>query len=358
MSDRYGSHSGSGTGSSSSDQEYDDTTLKLQKYAAVRMTPRSLGHSQHDQYGESLIPGFEQGAVLDGVVFQRDDKPSTWKLFGFAEMGFNVHDGKVYETYDAEADEYSDEMTAQEVLDHARVQGFSESFGGNKYWYTPVGVVIESEGDAAVNTDVVDEPDDPEIPIGDVAMFLGNTSWARTFAKLVSTGGHDIIAEPPDDEQTPDDHNWLTTEDPELREELDGREIELFLIEETATFDDDEEVEYTVPVLLDSATGERITLDNEESEEEAESDDGDSGSESAEQSEPEEGEAADEADDTDTSTNGDAPDASEFPGDVQDLIDYFQRQDKEVTAEEFAEFAEGSVDDHDSIDWEAAAKAV
>jgi hypothetical protein len=177
--------------------------------------------------------------------------------------------------------------------------------------------------------------------------------------------------------------------DPELRGGLEGREMELFIIEETAEFDD-EEVQYLTPILLDAKTGERITIDNfdgDESESESESDtaseaedeadsepekaataDGgtqaastsdDSATESTETTEsPDNTEAADEA----TSVSDESGDDTESNADdfeeIDDLLDYFARTDGEVEPDELREFSEDEVDDPDSIDWEAAAAEV
>jgi hypothetical protein len=171
--------------------------------------------------------------------------------------------------------------------------------------------------------------------------------------------------------------------DPELREGIEGREMELFIIEETAEFDD-EEVQYTTPILLDGKTGERITIDNfdgddddddesvaestSEPEKAAATDGGakaastsdDSATESTETTEsPDNTEAADEA--TSVSDEAESDDTESNADDfeeIDDLIDYFARTDGEVEPDELREFAEDEVDDLDSIDWEAAAAEV
>ena len=212
-------------------------------------------------------------------------------------------------------------------------------------------------------------------------MLLSNKSWVRALAKLITTDGDDIIAKEENDNgnmvSVTENHGWLTNMDPELRGGLGGREMELFIIEETAEFGD-EEVQYTTPILLDGKTGERITLDN------GESDDSESESEDAAESESEpekaaatdggakaastsddsataspdttesadEPEVADEAESDDTESNAD-----DFE-EIDDLIDYFARTDGEVEPDELREFSEDEVDDLDSIDWEAAAAEV
>ena len=392
---RYNQHSGSGTGSSTSG-DFDDITLKLQKYSAIRVTGDRV-NAFDSQYGDKFIAGFDDVEILDGIVFQRDNKPGTWKVFSPGKF-FNVDPdtGKVYEqaTPGDNGVEYSNEMSAQEILDHPRVVGFSETFGGNDYFYTPVGAIVEGSGDMATNNDLEVKTTSDSIVVGEVSMLLSNSSWVRTLAKLITADGDDIIAKEEGDNgdmvSVTESHGWLTNMDPELREGIEGREMELFIIEETAEFDD-EEVQYTTPILLDGKTGERITIDNfdgDESESESESDtaseaedeadseaeqtataDGgtqaastsdDSATESTETTEsPDNTEAADEA--TSVSDEAESDDTESNADDfeeIDDLIEYFARTDGEVEPDELREFAEDEVDDLDSIDWEAAAAEV
>ena len=394
---RYNQHSGSGTGSSSNDGDFDDTTLKLQKYSAIRVTGKRV-NAFDSKYGDKFIVGFDDVEILDGIVFQREDKQDTWKVFSPGKF-FSVDSdtGKVYEKAVEQDDgsmEFKNEMSAQDILEHPRVLGFSETFGGNDYFYQPVGVVVEATGSIATNDDLhVETTDQPSIAVGEVSMLLSNKSWVRTIAKLLTEQGNDIIATEENEEgntvSVTDGHGWLTTMEPSLREGIEGREMELFIIEETAEFDD-EEVQYTTPILLDAKTGERITIDNfdgDESESESESDtaseaedeadsepekaataDGgtqaastsdDSATESTETTEsPDNTEAADEA----TSVSDESGDDTESNADdfeeIDDLLDYFARTDGEVEPDELREFSEDEVDDLDSIDWEAAAAEV
>lgn len=375
---RYNDYSGNG-GSTDNDQEFDDITVKLQQYAALKLTPTRVNVTDTD-WGDRLIAGFEDTEVLDGIVFQRDDREDTWKVFSPKKF-FNVGpDGLVYESYDADNDEYEGEMSAEDVLAHPRVQGFSETFGGDSYWYTPVGVVIEEGGpDIATNDDLDVETSDDGIVVGESSMLLGNKSWVRTFAKLLSTEGNDIVAttENDDGDTVPvsDDHGWLTTDEPALREDLDGRALELFVIEESADFGDGN-ITYTTPVLLDSKTGNRVTIDNGISEDDG-AEDPESEAEAAE-AVTDGGAAAEVEAETDSDTESpespstpgstdetesdsddgstDEADTEDLPEALDDLLDYFARtQDGDVEPDELREFAESEVDDPDDVDWEAAA---
>jgi len=365
---RYNQHSGSGTGSSSNDGDFDDTTLKLQKYSAIRVTGKRV-NAFDSKYGDKFIVGFDDVEILDGIVFQREDKQDTWKVFSPGKFfAVDSDTGKVYEKAVEQDDgsmEFKNEMSAQDILEHPRVLGFSETFGGNDYFYQPVGVVVEATGSIATNDDLhVETTDQPSIAVGEVSMLLSNKSWVRTIAKLLTEQGNDIIATEENEEgntvSVTDGHGWLTTMEPSLREGIEGREMELFTIEETAEFGD-EEVQYTTPILLDAKTGERITIDNFDGDDDggaqAASTSDNSATESTETTEsPDNTEAADEATSVSDESGDDTP--ANVPAVLDDLIDYFARTDGEVEPDELREFAEDEVDDPDDVDWDAAAAEV
>lgn len=359
---RYNSYSGSGTGSSTSGGDFDDITLKLQKYSALSVVGNRV-NAFDSQYGDTFVVGFEDVKVLDGIVFQREDKPDTWKVFSPGKF-FDVDpDTGLVLNRDG------NEMTAEEILNHPRVLGFSETFGGNDYFYTPVGVAVEAGDDIEVNSDLDVETEDNAIVVGEVSMLLKNKSWVRTLAKLLTAEGDGIIN---DDGGTREDgnpkyeqHGWLTTMDPGIRDGIEGREMELFIIEESLEGDDGE-VTYSTPILLDSKTGERITIDNF-------GDGDDAADEAADAPEPEaEAEPAkatdggaqaaqapaetadDEADEADDEGDSEA----NIPAVLDDLINYFARTDGSVEPEELREFAADEVDNPDDVDWDAAAAEV
>jgi hypothetical protein len=365
---RYNGNNG-GSNGGNNDGDYDDTTVKLQKYAALRLEPTGVNANSHQQYGTSFIANFDATEVIDGIVFQREDKPGTWKVFSAGKFfNLNPEDGLVYENF-SEDDGYSGEMSAQDILDHPRVAGFSESFGGTDYFYTPVGVVIEEAGDIATNDNVeVETTDEPAIEVGESSMLLSNKSWVRTLAKKLTTEGDDIIndngksGDERGDNPKYDNHEWLSTENPSLRSELEDRTLELWVTEETNEWEDGEETTYTVPNLMDVKTGNFVTIDNgigdsdtdasgADSDKAAATDGGtvtDSGSDST-------GAASTESTDEPAMA---ADDKGGLPADVpdklDDLIDYMARNG-ETTPDEIRSFAEDEVENPDDIDWEAAA---
>jgi hypothetical protein len=369
---RYNSNNGSSNGNSSSDDSnYDDqTTLKLQDYAAVRLTPTNANASSHDQYGTSFIVNYEGAEILDGIVFQREDKPGTWKVFSAGKFfHLNPADGLVYENHDDSG--YTGEMSADDILGHPRVAGFSENFGGTDYFYQPVGVVIEEASDISVNSDLdVDTTDEPAIEVGDASMLEGNKPWVRTYAKKLTETGDSIINDDGtfgDDSDNPkyDAHQWLDAESPELRDDVEGRTIELWVTEETTEWDDGTTTTYTTPNVMDVKTGNFVEIDNgvdegasantESSDDEAAATDGgttaDTTSDTTDTASPETTDEPSTPSDDDAVGNGMPADV---PEKLNDLIDYMARNG-ETTADEMRAFAEDEVENPDEIDWEAAA---
>lgn len=369
---RYNGNNGGSNGGNNDDNDYDDDiTLKIKPYSTVRFTPENANGNRHDRFGASFITNYDDAEILDGIVLQREDKPQTWNIYS-ADKFFNLNpeDGLVYENF-SEEEGYSGQMSAQDILDHPRVAGHSTSGGNDDYYFTPVGVVIEEGGDIAIHDDAdVETTDEPAIVAGDASTLLGNNSWVRTFAKKMSAEG-DSIVEDNGMDPTPrgeDDDNpkynafeWLSTEDPSLREELEGRSLELWVTEETNTWDDGEESTYTVPNLMDVKTGEFVTIDNgvgggdENADDEAKATATDGGTTAESTSDTTDTESTESPDEPSTTADDDAGLPEDVPDKLDDLIDYVSRNSEEATAEGVRDFAEDEVENPDDIDWEAAA---
>lgn len=377
---RYDNYSGSTGGSSNGSNDYDDTEVKLTEYATLRVTGDRV-NAFNGNYGDKFIAGFTDAAVLDGVVLQRDDKPDTVKVFPATKFkGVNLNDEGV------PVDDDGDELSAQDILELPYVQGFSETFGGDDYYYTPVGAVIEEADDLALNDDLDYEvTDDGEgIYVGeDISLMLSNKSWARKLGKLITEEGDDFIVTEENDsgreQPVKDAYDWMTTLEPTLREGIEGREMELFVIEESFQPDDaDEPIEYTSPVLLDAKTGEQIQPDNASDDEGDDADAADANQEaeavadggattaqsgSSDTSSPETTSTSDTDAGSDSTDESDAssdldldgetlPDG--VPSDLEDLLDYFARTDgTDTTADDIRDMADGEVD-FDDVDWDAA----
>lgn len=342
----------------------------------MSLEPESVGYYDSN-WGDRLILSFENATLLDGVVFRRADDHTTWKVFSTGKwFNLNAEDGLPYESYDAEADEYSDEMTAEDVLEHPRVQGFQETHVGDDYFYEPVGVVVEENETVAVNDDIVGEEyglseaqaeqarDETEIPVrdGNATMLCANRAWVRTFAKKTTTSGEAAIS----DEQTYEDYGWLADTQPEFRPELVGRTLEMWIGEQPVPDEADTDQDtFTAPNIIDSKTGVQVTIENglEESEPESEP-------EPEEATTAADGGAVAEAEQGGSSSPSPLPSSSENPSEtdeivdgnvpdvLDDLLDYFIKRGETVDADTLRDFAEEKVDDPDAVDWESAAMQV
>lgn len=376
------SASNGGNGGNNNSGSFDDITLKLQDDGVLRVDLDRV-NAADTTWGDRFIVGFDGVQVIDGIVFQRDDDPETWKVFGAGKFGaLNPDDGLVYET-----DSYNEQLSAQEILDRPKVRGFFEEFGGDEYNYTPVGVVIEAGGDIAVNDDLpVDyDADDVAINVGEASMLLSNSTWVRTLAKKITSRGEGVINDNGDaptsrgEEHTNPkykDHGWLTTENPDLRTELEGRTVELWYGDTTEEING-EEVTYSQPNVVDVKTSNpaedqfnHITIENGISQPDDDGDDDTSsggqtnheaGQQKADEAEaddapaadPEPSEPEDEQEAEPAAADGGAA-AVEVPAELEDIVGYFGRHGG-CTADEFREFAEDEVDDASDIDWEGLA---
>jgi hypothetical protein len=351
----------SGTGGNSGDYD-DETEIKLQNYATLALTGKRVA-AFNGNWGDKFIAGFDDTRVLDGVVLRRDDSHDTWKVFPldkFKDIGVN-EDGIPVDLSESDSVEDAPEMSAQELLDYPYVQTHDETFGGDDYYYTPVGVAVEQAEDVATNDELDVEVEDNGIVVGDSSLMLSNKSWARKLAKLLTEQGDDIIAKDDDGQAVGEDYDWLTTLEPDLREGIEGREMILFVKEDTFTPDDsDEAITYTKPILLDAATEEAITLNNESDSEEgqdteseppkAAADGGpqaESGSGSTDTSSPEQTESPETTDDGSESTGN-------VPEELEELVGYYARTDgTDTTVDDIRSMGEGEVEDPESVDWDA-----
>jgi hypothetical protein len=380
MSRYNNSQNGGSNGGNDNDYDDDDITLKIKEYSTVRLTPDNANGFRHDQYGASFITNYSDAEILDGIVLRREDKPQTWNVYS-ADKFFNLNpeDGLVYENFD-EGEGYTNEMSAQDILEHPRVAGHSTTGGTTDYYFEPVGVVIEAAEDIAIYDDAdVETTDEPAIKVGSASTLLSNNSWVRTYAKKMAQEGDAVVndnGEDPtpreEDDKNPkyNDFEWLATEDPTLRSELEGRTLELWVTRETTTFDDGEEQTYRVPNLMDTKTGNFVTIDNGIS-------NGDDAEADSDKAAATDGGTMAQSGSTDSATSSSSTTSSEssndssgtsddfsgglpenVPDKLDDLIDYMARNadDGEVAAGEVRSFAEDEVENSDDIDWEAAAE--
>lgn len=222
-----GSTNNSGSDSDSEDYE-DRRSLKLGKYGIVSFELDSLSTWDGGNYGTSLIVDVNDVKVIDGMVYDRTkgNDDDTIKVFGYDKWFQTDGNGQLEE----------------EVTDKLVNHRITEEFGGTQYPYEFL--------------DRTTQDDDP-VELGDMTMWLSNGTKNRTFAKVVTPQGHDIINE------KNDNHNWLARDDPQIRDDLEGRRLILFYEKDSFNPDDaDEPVEFTDAVILDEETRAGITIKN------------------------------------------------------------------------------------------------
>lgn len=237
LSTDYNSGGSTGGDSSSGDGYEDRPRISLNNYAIISFTVGELSEYTGD-YGQNVYVDLDDVELIHGLYYDRkwsgpggaddyDDK--MMKLFGF---------GSWFET--------NDDGTLEEEIDEKFINHrITENFGKNEFPYEYV--------------DRVQEGDDP-IEVGNMDMKLSNSTKNRTFLKVLTTAGHDVI----DDKD--DGFSWADADNIQLRPDIQGRRLILFYKHKTFTPEgDDEEVTYTDAVVLDAETGAGVTIQNGDS---------------------------------------------------------------------------------------------
>lgn len=294
---RYNTSGGSSNGG---DNDYDDDRVfKLTKYCQIEGEVDRLNQFTGD-YGQTGILGYSDVEVLDGMLYERSDDPNKLKVFSWDDLYDRNEEGELPEDVD------TDTAPARK----------SEKVAGNTYRYELIDAAIEGRTDP--------------VEIGDITMFLSNSSASRTLMKTLTTAGHDAVVD------KDDDFGWMLG-DLSLRPELDGREVIHFHVQESFTPDgESESVDFTAPVLLDAKTEERITIPN--------SDDGDSGSSSADSG------SLGGSEETADASGGEVP--SGVPDEADGLIDYFARTGED-DSDNVEQMLESEVPDMAAVDMDA-----
>lgn len=292
-------------GGSSNDNDYDDDRVfKLTKYCQIEGTIDRLNQFTGD-YGQTGIFGYSDLQVLDGMLYERSDDSNKLKVFALDDLYDRDEDGEIPEDVDP--------STAP-----ARK---SEKVAGSTYRYELIDVAIEGR------TDPID--------VGDVTMFLSNSSASRTLMKTLTTAGQNAIVD------SDDDFGWMLG-DLSIRPELEDRRVIQFHVQESWTPPgESESVDYTAPTLLDAKTEERITIPNGNSD--------DSGSSQAE------GGSLGGSDDTDDTSGREVP--SGVPDEADGLIDYFARTGED-DAENVEQMLESEVPDMSAVDMDSVMQEI
>lgn len=290
----------SGGSASSNDGDYDNEereSLKLSTYGVVSFKIDRIEQYTGQQYGQSVIVDVDDVQVLDGLAYDRfyQDDDDTIKVFGYDKWFRTDENGQLDEDVD-------------ENLVNQRI---TEEFGGNDYPYDLMGRTTQE-----------DEP----IELGNMTMWLSNSTKNRTFLKVVTEAGHNVV----DDKE--DDHNWAVEENLDLRNDLEDRRIILFYKNASFVPDgQDEVVEFVDAVVLDEDTRAGITIQNGSSDSSSSSSSGDDDGESGSLG----------------SSSGDLPEG--VPDELNDIIGFMARTDQ-TDAEGVQQLVESELDDGEAED--------
>jgi len=279
------------TGGSTEDYEERDSIL-ISNYAIVEATLDSVGVYE-GSFGASIVLSFDDGEVHEGVLTRRSDDGD-----GNADDKLKVFGWDQWYDRDENMDLVPFDDGGEITIDNLGHR-VTQDAGGDTYRYDIEEGVLEGR----------DEP----VEIGNFEFWMGNGKKARTFAKVLSELGHDVI----DEENKRDDREWLSVETDagfSLREELQGRRLMFWFERETLSPDDmdglDESVTFTDSVILDGETEAPITIDNGSEEDE-----------SGTQSNSSNAETDGSSGAVENSQNGN----KELPQDVDELVDMFAR---------------------------------
>lgn len=269
---KYDRYSGSSSSSdSSTDYDNENIQFKFTPYASFEAEVTRVFGTE-TPYGDSLGVVFDDVEITDGVLYLDSDK-EVLKLFSWEQStGFSIMEA-------LERGEAPDIDDAPDPL--------AQTYGDTKKRYRLVGAVIEEvvddgetlidaqskvrdysfeDGEPVMGDEFEDLGGDPitidrELISWQGASDDGPTSAATRFTALLTEKGPDMIG---DDETI----EWLndTSGTDVLRDDLDGRRVEVFLTEETS---DESGRTWYRPTVIDTKTEQAIGYNN--------ADDGDSG---------------------------------------------------------------------------------
>lgn len=227
-------NSGSSTGGNNSSGYEERPRISLNNYAIISFTIGELSEYTGN-YGQNVYVDLDDVELIHGMYYDRtwsgpagseDYTDKMMKLFGFGSWFKTDENGKLSEEIE------------EKYINHR----ITENFGKNEFPYEYVDMVREGQ-------DTID--------VGNMDMKLSNSTKNRTFLKVITEAGHDVI----DDKE--DEHSWVNEENVVLRDDLEDRRLILFFKHKSFTPDgDDKEVTYTDAVVLDANTGAGVTIQN------------------------------------------------------------------------------------------------
>lgn len=270
------------------------------------------------QYGQSLGVNFADVELIDGCLYADVDK-QKFKLFSWrsandmspAELHERGEDPSADDASDLIRKTYAGNEKEYELV-AARVEEVTDDDGNVLVEASSKVRDVEFTGDDAEFGDWEDYGGDP-VDIGSFVSWFGASDngvsvTSRSLAETLTEYGENAIV----DEDDP--HNWLTdtSGDDILRDDLEGRRVEFFVVTR-----DGDQYTYNLPILIDTSTGERVQPNNR------------SGGDSGNSSSPSDNDAVQEAEAAD---EGDYPEPiADFLGSAQGLNLTEERAEKLLT---------------------------
>lgn len=292
-------------------QKYDSYGGQTQSYdnAEIRMTPKSTldvkpsrAFGSGSEFGQSLGTNFEDVFVNDGGLYYYPDG-DYYKLFSWEEItGFMPHE--MAERGNEVSADMADEVLNKTYFGETNVYELVAARvpEGDDWEASSRGRTVESVEDGVPQfSDWTDYEGDPVPFDKDVVMWwdgteeYGPSASAKSLLETLTTADGVVS----DD----DIYNWLpdTSGDNILREDLEGREVELFIVPKEGESGN----VYYDPIVEDKATGERVTPDNRS---------GDSGNASSSS------ESTEESGESQLVSDAKAADAGAYPEPIADFI--------------------------------------
>jgi hypothetical protein len=227
MANRYTNDYGgndSGNNSGNDFDNEDNDTLTLARNTAIETTLVDAFQFEKS-WGATLGVNLGDVELLDGILMQKREDETKLKLFSWEEFGFE-----------------RDEDGVAQVDDDKIPNNHMIKVGENTHNYDMLDYAIEgAEGSAGESA-----------LVGDVTIMMNKSSKARTLAELILEAGEGATG---DGDAWGDDHGWLRDDVADLRDELEGRTVELFYRRISYENDDGDSKSYDQATLIDSKTG-------------------------------------------------------------------------------------------------------
>lgn len=288
----------------------------------------------HDQFGDTLIVGFNNAELIEGAVYERaygegadsgNPKKRKFKFLSYSDLGINIED----KSMDAFKDFKAEHQT--------------EAFGKEYHWNL-VGARHIYDDKGPVPEDTVAFPSTGSFEVyGDASEENGPSSEAKRLVRLLTENGRDNLNE----DNFDDISGWFNT-DAELAEDLVDKRVKVWTTKRPVDEDDDDNDQtYNHLTIEDVTTGDELPVRNGTS---------DSSSEQTQESNGTE-EVAQDGDEAPWGEDDDDSSAPEFSEGVEKTIEYLvgrEATEKDDIKQALGKMIEaGKVDKDEATDLDA-----